>query len=1072
MRLLFLLLFVLVQNIVSAQLPAQIPPRLLDSKMKLKTAYINITTDGITATTFIELEFFNPNNVEIEGLLRFQLAQEQIVTTFQLDLNGQYRDGSIEEKWKATNAYNRVVGKRIDPALLTKEYENNYNLRIYPIAAKHSRKVTITLQQLLKSKQQAFHYSLPLIITDTASLISVHVTSTTLNAVPRFSSGLLHRETFSKHNTFYKFAASFPDKSLNAPVQFELEQRLNPFICTKQSGGINYFAIRYQPKVDSFYQLHPKRITVFWDVSGTGGYRNTEKEISFLKQYINTHKTEQVTFITFNHTTLDTLQLRMADGGGGRLTEYVRSIHYEGGTRFAKLNFSTVKADAVFVFSDGKSSIGYKQPITGKLPVFTISTSTVVDSFFLKRMSFGSGGSYIPLQKMSIAAAIAQCSKAETYMMDLLSSGKSIFESSLNLKLNKPVLIFGTSKAIKDTITILYGNSGTIAAKEQLIIDYSNSCTGSAIDRLNMLESYQAITANYNWNDILDFGLREKVVTPFTAYIVLERIEDYIQYNITPPKELEEECRKRGYVKKDTRQQRMEMQKKSPDEQLRKVVNIYNKRIQLWDKNEALLTYEPLKQSTTENFTTTISASGEPLNTLQGKAAGVVIQNEHALQEVVVVGYGTLRKRDLTGAVAFVSSREIPQGYVNVSQILAGRVPGVNVNGATGEPGSNASIRIRGASSISASAQPLIVIDGVPVSGNIDQIVHPNDIESITVLRDAAGAAIYGSGGANGVIVITTKKGRNYSGYQFSRYKLSNQPDVDYLMEIKQATVNDKLAKYHELKQQHQNDAGFYFDMADYLFDNGFQSEAVQILMNAAELFQNNANVIRTIGFILQQKRQYELAAELFEVLLEENPWNFSFYRDLGWAYYQNKEYQKSVEIFYKGVLYDEGLQYNEEMHVQERALLLSEMNAVIQLHRDSLNLSPIPPSLLKALPVDLRIVAEDNSGYAVNLRIDEPGNSSADMYKNKSKHGGYFVTGDRYYYYNAFTDYQIKDAVKGSYKIWANFYNGYSYSGKVPSVIRLLIFKNFGKPNQSIEIQNIMMDNQYGEIEIAEISW
>jgi TonB-dependent SusC/RagA subfamily outer membrane receptor len=1073
MRFLFLIPFIFLYHINIAQLPVQAPARLLDSKMKLKTASINITTDAITATTFMELEFLNPNNVEIEGLLRFQLAQEQIVTAFQLDLHGKYRDGSIEEKWKATNAYNRIVGKRIDPALLTKEYDNNYNLRIYPIAAKQSRKVTITIQQLLKSKKQQLYYTLPFIISDTASLVSIIINTNAINAKPRFNSGLLHNEKFSKQNGIYQYAASFPNKALNAPLQFELAHTVNPFICTKQSGGNNYFAIRYQPKVDSFYQIHPKHITVFWDISGTGGYRNTEKEISFLKQYISTHKTEQVTLITFNHTTVDTLQLIMASGGIWKLTEHLRTINYEGGTRFARLNFSTVKSDAVFIFSDGKSSIGSKQPVSGRLPVFTISTSAVVDSFFLKRMSFGSGGTYIPLHKLSITSAIDQASKAETYLMDLLSSGKSIFESSLNLKLNDPILIYGTSKSVKDTITLVYGNSGTVASREQLILDNSNSCNGSAIDRLNMLESYNTVITNYNWNDVLDFGLREKIVTPYTAYIVLERIEDYIQYNITPPKELEEECMKHGYVKKDTRQQRMQLQKKSPNEQLRQIVNMYNKRIQLWDKNEQLLTYEPLKQQVTENFTTTTSSTNNPLNILEGKAAGVMIQNtSRGLDEVVVVGYGTVRKKTLTGAVAVVSAKEIQYGFVNVSQILACRVPGLSVSGSTGEPGSSATIWIRGASSLSASAQPLFVVDGVPVNGHVDQIINPNDIESITVLRDAAGTAIYGSGAANGVIIITTKKGRNYSGYQWHRYKLANQPDVDYLQEIKKTSVKDKLVKYYKLKDQYKNDAGFYLDMADHLFDNGFHSEAVQILMNVSELFQNNAEVIRTIGFILQQKQEYVLAAELFEILFEENPWKFSYCRDLAWAYYQNKEYQKAIDAFYKGVLFDGGSQYAEDTYLHERSLLLTEMNAIIHLHRDSLNLSQIPLSLIKALPVDLRIVAEDNSGYAVNLRIDEPGNSIADVYRNNSKHGGYFITADRYNYYHAFAEYQLKDAVKGKYKIWATFYNGKMYKDKVPSVIRLLIFKNFGKPNQSIEIQNIMMDNQYGEIEIAEISW
>ncbi|MBL7721974.1 MAG: hypothetical protein JNK98_08275, partial [Chitinophagaceae bacterium] len=121
--------------------------RLLDWPMKLNHLSIKVNADAFTATTFIEMEFCNPNDKEIEGLYHFQLEPGQAITAFQLELNGKYRDGSIEEKWKARNAYNTIVGKRIDPALLQMDYTNHYRLNIYPIPAKGCRRVTMTIQQ-------------------------------------------------------------------------------------------------------------------------------------------------------------------------------------------------------------------------------------------------------------------------------------------------------------------------------------------------------------------------------------------------------------------------------------------------------------------------------------------------------------------------------------------------------------------------------------------------------------------------------------------------------------------------------------------------------------------------------------------------------------------------------------------------------------------------------------------------------------------------------------------------------------------------------------------------------------
>ena len=148
------------------------------------------------------------------------------------------------------------------------------------------------------------------------------------------------------------------------------------------------------------------------------------------------------------------------------------------------------------------------------------------------------------------------------------------------------------------------------------------------------------------------------------------------------------------------------------------------------------------------------------------------------LEEVVVIGYGTVKREDATGSVQTVSTESFNKGAITSPQeLLAGKVAGVAIT-TDGTPGGGATIRIRGGSSLSASNDPLIVIDGVPIANdntagqrNILSLINPNDIETFTVLKDASATAIYGSRASNGVIIITTKKGSlgsglrvNYSG--------------------------------------------------------------------------------------------------------------------------------------------------------------------------------------------------------------------------------------------------------------------------------------------------------------------
>ena len=189
-----------------------------------------------------------------------------------------------------------------------------------------------------------------------------------------------------------------------------------------------------------------------------------------------------------------------------------------------------------------------------------------------------------------------------------------------------------------------------------------------------------------------------------------------------------------------------------------------------------------------------------------------MVEDYQALDEVVVVGYGTVRKSDLTGSVASVSADDFKSTVItNADQLLQGRVAGVQVTQNSGAPGGAASIRIRGASSINSSNEPLYVIDGIPFSGdgtetggfswaggtggqtkvNPLSTIAPGDIISMDVLKDASATAIYGAAGANGVVIINTRRGQkgsvrlNYDGH-VAWQQFANQIDMMNLQEYAQ----------------------------------------------------------------------------------------------------------------------------------------------------------------------------------------------------------------------------------------------------------------------------------------------
>lgn len=142
--------------------------------------------------------------------------------------------------------------------------------------------------------------------------------------------------------------------------------------------------------------------------------------------------------------------------------------------------------------------------------------------------------------------------------------------------------------------------------------------------------------------------------------------------------------------------------------------------------------------------------------------------NSAALDEVVVIGYGVRKKDDLTGSVSTVSEKDFNKGMISSpEELINGKIAGVQITSSGGSPNAGSTIRVRGGASLNASNDPLIVLDGVPMevggsingSGNFLSLINPNDIESMTILKDASSTAIYGSRASNGVIIITTKKG-------------------------------------------------------------------------------------------------------------------------------------------------------------------------------------------------------------------------------------------------------------------------------------------------------------------------
>ncbi|GAC1530248.1 MAG: hypothetical protein NVS3B15_09030 [Sediminibacterium sp.] len=237
--------------------------------------------------------------------------------------------------------------------------------------------------------------------------------------------------------------------------------------------------------------------------------------------------------------------------------------------------------------------------------------------------------------------------------------------------------------------------------------------------------------------------------------------------------------------------------------------------------------------------------------------------------EVIVIGYGTRKVKDATGSVAALTIKDFNKGVIATpEQLLQGRTPGVIVTPASGEPGAAATINVRGSASIRGNQEPLYVVDGVPISPggttgtasgvegsstprNPLAFLNPNDIESISVLKDASSAAIYGSRGANGVIIITTKSGKGSGGFQASistgvskvatRYDLLNAQD--FLLAVKKANIDAGTSPADASTAVQSVDKGYSTDWQDQIFRTGVNQN-----YNLGYGFSHKSTAVRLSG--------------------------------------------------------------------------------------------------------------------------------------------------------------------------------------------------------------------------------
>ncbi len=510
------------------------------SPLSLNELKIDVNVVGHIATTTFEMTFYNNSNRILEGQLYFPLGENKSVSNFAMDVNGELREGVIVEKEKGRVAFESTTRRRIDPGLIEWTKGNNFKARVYPIPSKGTKKIIFAYEQELISDTNGLTYILPLGIKQMVKKFDLNVKVFQQTSKPKTANSKFQNIEFKQWEENFIAKKSFvnytPDKQLGFSVP---QTNLEPSIC-EEIDGINYFSTAINPKRFELEKKTPNSISIVWDVSNSGANRNHKIEIALLEQYFK-NQNIQIELITFSNTTNSREKLI----GFASLKKKLLTLEYDGGTQLNSVDFSQLKSDEIFLFSDGVSNFGRTNPKFGSQPIHTISSNNQSDYSNLKFLSLSTGGSFVNLNTISINNALNLLSKSPYRLIEckvIEGNATEIYPKSAVIQ-NKNLVITGQLYSSFAKIKLNFGFGGKIHHSETITVQTLNQPLNGSIRRLWAQNKLAHIDLRPEQNSelITEHGKKFGLVTRNTSLIVLDRIQDYVHHEIVPPESLKKQ---------------------------------------------------------------------------------------------------------------------------------------------------------------------------------------------------------------------------------------------------------------------------------------------------------------------------------------------------------------------------------------------------------------------------------------------------------------------------------------------------------------------------------------------------
>ena len=565
--------------------------------MQLQELSMDILVMGQTAVTTMEMTFYNPNDRVMEGEFEFPLSNGQEVSRFALDIDGKLREGVVVDKALGRQAFEDIARRNVDPGLLEKTEGNNFRARVYPMPAQGVRRILIAFEQELSQKDGRDFYFLPI-----ASGVKLKHFSLRTEVVARQVKADIENTlqlNFGQSCNSYISEVKKDNYTLDQNIGLTFPKIDKPQLLTASKGTDSYLYGNIALEKQSLKKKEkPKRIGILWDCSSSSQKRDFAKEFALLDAYFKEIKEVKVALTTFHIRSSAAIPFKVKNGNWQELRQYLEKLIYDGATDPQAMLFPQ-ESDEYFLFSDGVFNFREQSFELNKLigelraPVHVVSSQLVTNWDKLQYLAGATGGGFCNLTTQTLPEAL----KALRYQSFQLLGYKVKSGKVTDLYPQKGALVgenftfSGHLESDEATVVVSLGYAGKVIVEKELIFTKNTAASSEEFALLRRIWAEKKIAQlrkeGAESKAIDAIGRRYGIVTEGNSLIVLETAEDYVRYQITPPKELEQEYNKLS--------SKINTEKMTEKEALESVIYLSNKQTLWWQ------TSYPIKKQKTED---------------------------------------------------------------------------------------------------------------------------------------------------------------------------------------------------------------------------------------------------------------------------------------------------------------------------------------------------------------------------------------------------------------------------------------------------------------------------------------